>query len=283
MVFASNTLNKNSALKRRKRNRLYLICFLWVLVLVVLWGGIVAISRMNQFQIKNVIISGNTVTDGAAVEDLVRSELKDTYLGMFPKANSFLFPKKNIKFVVLSEFPRIEQVEVSRTDLSTISVTVSERKPKALWCEGVTPFLTGQSISDCYFLDGNGLIFSRAPDFSRNVFVRYMGNISTTTTIGGVYGGGHFSEYTFFIQSLLVEHVTVTDMITLPNGNRELYLSSGVKILFDNRQDLSVVLANIKLLIEKDDLGLLSATPKFEYVDLRYGNKIFYKSKTGTQ
>lgn len=279
MAFASNTLNKNSALKRRKKNRLYVIIFLWVLLISILFGGAVAVSRMDQFQIKNVLISGNTVTDGAVIEDSVRSELRDAYMWMFPKANSFLFPKRTIESALLSEFSRIEKVEVSRADLSTITVMVSERKPKALWCEGFTPFLTGQSLSDCYFLDENGLIFSRAPIFSRNVFVRYLGNISATTTIGSVYGEGQFPEYAFFVQSLVAERLAVTDMIVLSNGNRELYLSSGVKILFDNRQDLSVILMNIKLLIEKEELGLLSATPRFEYIDLRYGNKVFYKNK----
>ncbi|MEN9613781.1 MAG: hypothetical protein RLZZ347_88 [Candidatus Parcubacteria bacterium] len=279
MAFASTTQNKNTAIKRRKKNRLYLGIFLIVLLVAILFAVSVVVSRMDQFQIKDVVISGNTVTDGTLIEDVVRSGMKDTYFWMFPKSNSFLFPEKAITSEMLSEFARVERVELVRTNLSTLAVNITERKPKALWCEGLKPFLTGTSIADCYFLDASGLIFSRAPDFSRNVFVRYLGEISATTTIGGVYGDGHFPEYDFFVQSLVAEHLPVTDLIVHKDGNRELYLSSGVKILFDNRQDLSVVLTNIKLIIEKDELSLLSVTPRFEYVDLRYGNKVFYKNR----
>ena len=91
------------------------------------------------------------------------------------------------------------------------------------------------------------------------------------------------AEYDFFVESLRAEKLPITDLVLLRNGDIGLYLESGVKILFDTRQNLGTVLSNIELLMEREELSLISKTPRFEYVDLRYGNKVFYKSKGVTQ
>lgn len=283
MAFASTTHNKQSTLKRRKRNRLILYGVLVSCGIALLVGAGAYVSGIPQFLVQTVAISGNTVTDGMLIEDVVRSELKGRYLGLFSKENSFLFPRRAIERAVLSEFQRVRSVEVARKGLNTVIVVVEERKPRALWCEGNTPFLKGKSLTECYFLDNSGFIFSHSPDFSRNVFVRYFGGVSATNTIGSFFAQAQFAEYDFFVQSLRGEKLPISDMVLLHSGDIELYLESGVKILFEARQDLGTILSNIKLLIEREELALLSTTPRFEYIDLRYGNKVFYKSKGSTQ
>lgn len=232
---------------------------------------------------KTVVISGNTVTDGALIEDVARGELLGKYLWLFPKENSFLFPAKTVEQSLLSEFSRVKSVSVSREGFETMRIAVVERKPQALWCEGFEPFLSGENSTDCYFVDESGFIFSRAPQFSRNVFVRYFGGTEATSTLASTIIPDRFAEYDFFVESLRAEKLPITDLVLLRNGDIGLYLESGVKILFDTRQNLGTVLSNIELLMEREELSLISKTPRFEYVDLRYGNKVFYKSKGVTQ
>ena len=62
----------------------------------------------------------------------------------------------------------------------------------------------------------------------------------------------------------------------------EINLKNGIKIIFDDKQPFGKTLENIESILSEVDLkGEYSANnpPKINYVDMRFGNKIFYKTK----
>ena len=53
-------------------------------------GTLSYVSRLEQFLVKTVVISGNTVTDGALIEDVARGELSREIPWLFSKRKQLL-------------------------------------------------------------------------------------------------------------------------------------------------------------------------------------------------
>jgi hypothetical protein len=53
----------------------------------------------------------------------------------------------------------------------------------------------------------------------------------------------------------------------------------GQRVLFSRDTDLIKAIDNLKTIIESKEFGGPQAFQKIDYIDMRFGNKIFYKSK----
>ncbi len=58
-------------------------------------------------------------------------------------------------------------------------------------------------------------------------------------------------------------------------GDYTFYIKGGGKIFFNKNQDYATVLDNLDSALS----GILSLNKKINYIDLRFGNKVFYKFK----
>jgi hypothetical protein len=54
-----------------------------------------------------------------------------------------------------------------------------------------------------------------------------------------------------------------------------------VHLLVQRNADYADVLTNLKTIIESEDFKKAIELERIEYIDLRFGNKIFYKEKEG--
>ena len=72
--------------------------------------------------------------------------------------------------------------------------------------------------------------------------------------------------------------ITPIELHPLDDDDMELYMEDGSKILFARKQRSSEVLGNLKVVLESEtfkdeDRG------DIEYIDLRFGNKVYFKLK----
>ncbi|MEK7176606.1 MAG: hypothetical protein AAB704_02205, partial [Patescibacteria group bacterium] len=60
----------------------------------------------------------------------------------------------------------------------------------------------------------------------------------------------------------------------------QIYLKNGGRLIISIADDLSKVLENLETILRSDNLKkALARGGVIDYIDLRYGNKIFYKFK----
>lgn len=280
--------------KRKMFWRNFTVVSVIVLILLV---GLCFSLRMKEVTISNIYVYGNSAVSSDDVKNDVNKTLEGNYLFIFPKKNIFLYPKEEIREKLRLDFPRLSSATVSFKDWNSVDVSVTEYEPFANWCinkplasdsdtsAGTGIFATHtKNNNDCYFLNHDGLIFSKSPYFSGNVFLRYFG--------GGVFGepvgqrllskNNQFEIFNEFVKSLRDAGFTPTDIFIEDDGNMVIYLTDTGKLIVKNNQDFTTVLVDLKNLIGNKDFKGRDKNGRlhFQYIDLRgldTGDKIFYK------
>jgi cell division septal protein FtsQ len=268
-------------LKRKRRVRLIRFIVAFVLLVIVL-SGLAFLSRRSFMTITQVELSGGVLITQDEMQKNVLEILQGSYGWLFPKRNAFVYPHTALVHQLKDRFKRIDTVEVSLKNLRTLSVVITERKPLALWCGENS----GSAVA-CYFMDDNGTVFAESPLFSGDAYFKYYGPLafSTDTIVGSQYlaSSTDFSKLNTFVEhiralDLRPEYLGFANVATTTQGEYVLALSSGGNIYFDWREPLDRTLENLKALLRTP---ALQAVPreKIEYIDLRFGNKVYYKLK----
>ena len=109
----------------------------------------------NKVRIQNVLISGNTAISSDQILNITNNELDKRYLLIIPTDNFLLLKRNEIKNDILNNIKTIDAVKISFQNLNTIKISVSERIPQDLWCEGVP-----SQIENCFLMDKTGFVFA---------------------------------------------------------------------------------------------------------------------------
>ncbi|MSR73321.1 hypothetical protein EXS61_01805 [Candidatus Parcubacteria bacterium] len=267
---------------RKKRNQFLLKLFLTLVVLAVVLVVSLYLSHLSSLTINTIEIEGNEVITSDELDKYVRAEITGNYLWFFSKSNILIYPRKKIENDILRDFSRVQFVNVFYKSFKSIGVTVEERKPNALWCKSDLLDVDSLKLSDdCYFINQDGLVFIKAPQFSASVYVRYYGHIASSTdpVFAQYVPNQEFKDMSNLIDEVSKLGFLVTDVILFDDDGMELRLSSGGKILLSAREDFSVTLENFNLLLS-DKITIPKVDDfiaKLNYVDLRFGKKLFFK------
>ena len=277
-MFYGRSQNFRSAhLRERRRRALLVRGGVAFIVVAALLGGSVWVARLPSLSVSTVAVRGAVTVPVADIERTAREQIAGAYLALFPKSNAALLPRDEVATAILTAFPRIRSVDVARDNLNGLTITVDERTPYALWCGTARP-ADGGDPTGCYFLDDSGYIFTSAPDFSGDVFFRYFGSALEEPINANFLTPGEFAELDLFVRSARDVGVKPVSLAVLDAPDAELHLEGGSKVIFNRQVNLSDVLQNLKSVLESDVFRARGAL-EFEYIDLRFGNKIFYKFK----
>ncbi len=244
-----------------------------VLALIVV-GGFAWFSRAAAFRITSVSVSGNKIVDADMLQALAEKDIDGAYAGLFARSNSFIFPKNKIEDDALRAFPSINSIDIHAHG-HVLEIKISERKPAYVWCSGMPGDTASRS---CSFMDDTGFIFSDAPDFSNNVYFIFYGGISADHPTGQHFlSPEEIAAFAGFKTELDRQGIVITSLVVRDDGVREAALLGHGKIIFKASDDLLPVAHSLELL--KRDTQILSpkATTTLDYIDLRFGNKVYYK------
>ena len=286
-MIRNNPTLKPSKLRRRRR-KIFAVKTIFVFFLLVGLAFLFSwLSKMPSIQIENIEISGNLTVSKDEIINLIKTETSAKYFKLFSKNSVFLYPKESIEAKLADDFKRIETVSIKSKGLKTLIVNMVERKPDSLWCfigakDGATRKNNNSGM--CYFLDKGGLVFSEAPDFSGNSFLRHYGLLDDIEQpIGENYMTSEkFREVSRFIGSLEILGIKVATFRAESESDYEIDLKNGIKIIFDDKQPFDKTLENIQSILTEVDLKKEYSPnnpPSINYVDLRFGNKVFLKSE----
>lgn len=266
--------NRYSKLAKKKRKQLFSKIGSILFILLFILVGAIFILRVKQINISDIRIKGNSTISKQTLKEFVQEKIFGNYIFVFPKSNIFLYPKKDLQISLLENFKEIKETEVSFENFQSISIKIEERKPYALYCGDYV-----STTTSCYFLDEDGLIFTKAPDFSGNVFLRYFGVLDKEDLIGGQFmPSKDFKEINFFLTSLSKINIVPIAFSVLDENDFEVHLENGGKILFGRAQNLSDVYENIQSVFDSEDFNK-DNLPNLDYADFRFGNKVYFKFK----
>lgn len=281
----SNLSQREEYLRKKKNKKLFkygVILFSVVLII----GIFSYISHRPQIRISKVELSGGVLVTQGDVNSATLSYISGSYLWLFPKNNAFLYPHNGLEKYLKETFKRIDTVNAHLKDFKTLTIDITERKPVATWCD-VPPNTTPIENSivpeeHCYFIDQNSTIFAEAPEFSGDAYFKYYGAVSGETPIGKEYiaSSTEFGEISDFVAKTKLLSLKPLYLIAKDDGGFSLFIAGGGEIMFDMREPLSLAGQNLEVLLRTPALATSSTgNLPIDYIDLRYGNKLFYKLK----
>lgn len=240
--------------------------------IVLLLIGACAATYVPRLQIQEIVISGAQKTSPQGVKSYVEAVINDGKRHIVSRSNVFLYPKQTIEKVVVEQFPRIKQVLVMRDGPfeQTLYVRIEERQPAYVWC--------GQQ---CYYMDKEGFLFEEAPNHDSSMYVFSGGRIASSSPIGEK-----------FLQSYLAEVVAILDILKKDGRDPEgaevvdehdyvIKLQGGPRLLVAFGAEADSVARNFKTVVDSEMLR--NSYTDIEHIDLRYGNRVFYKMKGGAE
>jgi cell division septal protein FtsQ len=256
------------------------LLFLSVIVFFVAIGFFLTwISKTPSILIKKVEINGNLSVPSDEILELINKNLESPYLFIIPRKNSLLYPKEKITHSLLERYKKIENVELVLDVEKNLLVKVTERKPIGLWCSSLS--------SPCYYFDSTGYIFEIAPEFSDEVFIKFITVNAPENPIGHNFlPKERITEINNLINNLEPSFLPIA-YTEISNDNQ---ITFGVfNDTEDGAVDTTLIYLDGEVSLEKSLENLLSFLEQFyidnsksyvskiKYIDLRYGNSVVYK------
>lgn len=283
-----NILNSPRLLElKKKKLRVFLNkILLSILALFLISACLAYISRSKQLNISEVKVVGNKVVNAEMIKTVVEGEITGNYLWFFPKTNIFFYSKNNIEKALSNQFRRLHDVNLTIKDNKTLEVKITERVASYTWCGDhlvVGLPSDNQTVKEekCYFMDENGYIFDEAPYFSGEVYFKFY----SVGNIGSYFSKENFKQLIDFKNVLATLGLKPVSLYIEGSGDIKIFLSNFNRtptnpyIILKADADLKKVAENLETAISTEPLlsNLKNKYSSLEYIDLRFGNKVYYK------
>lgn len=257
---------------RRRKRAVFLYCFAAALFFP-LAGGLVWFSWQPFVRIQAIRVVGAQTIATSTLGEFVHQRLLGEYFGVLPKDNVFLYPKGRIESALRSAYPIFEDAAVHADTFSSLSVVVSERRPRALWCGA-----SFNAAQKCLFMDAGGAAYGAAPEFSGAPYTRYYGAL-TSDTLPAQFISSDAARPLFALMDAIVNKAGEVRSVDV-NENRDVVarFESGFTLTYSLADDTAKIFQHFSLALKS---APFSAHPlsDFEYLDLRFGDKLYYKLK----
>ncbi len=272
-------------IKKKKRKIVHKKIIIGLVIFILLITGLAFFSNWKEVEIQEITVEGNKIIEKEDIKLIINEELKGKYLFLFSKKNFIIYPKNKIEKKLKNNFKRIKEIQINDKDIKNLIISINEYEGAYIWCgEKILENFINQ---ECYFLDKFGYIFDEAPYFSGEVYFKFYGNISSEEIIGSYFLPEYFSKIIFLKDSINKINLKTSSFYLEDQEEGIIYLSSqkqppfSPKILFKINSDYYKLIDNLHSIITTEPLesNLKNKFNDLEYLDLRFGNKVFYKFK----
>lgn len=283
---------KSKFLYKKKPRRNFRPLVFGLILLVVSFSaisfGIIYTFRLPFWQIKNITISGLETIENDEVFAAVQSALEGYTAYFFPNSQFFLADGFEISRVIKEKFPRLRLAQVKKTYPDSLDIYLEEREAYVIYCrisgdkslkEGgfasvIQAMRKGGEAEGCFYADRNGAVFENLAGFTGSAFPVIRDDK------GDVSGDRLKKLIDYFDESGLVLGrkigIALTSLLVSSEIPKDYLLGTDAGwFIAVSRDDFAGNWASLlKTIIDekiKDRLGDL------DYVDLRFGSKVFYK------
>lgn len=257
---------KLSLKERRKRARIFTLVVGVVAVVSTLVFGILGL-RSPEINITQVEVSGGVYTREDLVHRVVSEMLDGSYFFLVPHSNTFLYPKSHIQKELSELFVSLESVSIRRNGLTALEVALHDRTPSALWC---TSFEEG---APCYFLDENGLVFTRAADVPSGLLV-FSGELSDQP-LGEHYLAGAYANIVSLLSNIQTATRRTPEKVSIDaHDDISVFFKEGGEVRFTQKNADNFLLDNIASVFAS---RRFKTDEQLDYADFRFGSKVYVK------
>jgi len=281
---------------RKKWRRFIRLFGGFVVIILITSLGITGLTHWSYLQIQSFSVSVPAESDlpETEIKHMTEAIIQENEWGIIGQDNIVLLPSANITSKIQSVSSKIRNVDVRLAGLRSFSVDVKTRQPAGKVC------LNNQNQTaqrNCRFIDKNAFVYADVSTSSGDVITYTTDKLPDT-------GTEFLPKETFTILSSFIERlpelgftptqVNLQDqrdvsIIASKGENASTTATSSVGIRVDLSDSLNQAYTDLKTVTQKDSFVASSSEQatgtdqqtvspfSLEYIDLRFGNKVFYK------
>ncbi len=259
----------SSKIARRSKARKFFSLFLKIGLPTAILIGLVFLSRADFLQIKNFEVLGVETIQPENVKNTASNFISGNKFFIIPKSDILLLNKEKMATALIAAFPRIEKVEVNKQFFSQkVELKVTERKADFLWCS---------TQDECFSITKDGFIFERSEDVNNKII--FKGILEENPLMKNFATPEKMQNYLKLIEVFKNDGFNISS-INIESADKvvaKIKINSAITdIIFNpDEPDLFLTAQNVVLLINETKSKNPSAN--FQYIDARFGNKMFYK------
>lgn len=231
-------------------------------------GFVVGLNYVPYLRLKNIEFSGIDILEKEKILAVLKNDFSGNTHWFFPKNSVFLTDEKKIAAKIADSFPEMDKIRVEKKYFSSnLLIAISKRFIFGLYCKK----------DECFFLDKSGVIFAPAPSMEGNAVLKFIDEREEDGEIelGAKPNIENFDNiFDFSVQISENQDFRITKLVIKSKDEIEIFTTQNWRLIIDNaieplktKQNFEIALQNIK---KKETL---------DYIDLRFGNKIYYKFK----
>ena len=277
---------KRMPLRARRRRISAALWFSICLVLCAAAYGVHWVSYLPQFNVSRIEVTGAKLFPPELIKTFEESELYDGSFAYISHSSIFFFHRERMEQDLVANFPRIKSARISRSSSFSpvMYVDISERQPFAKWC-GAAPVdqFASTSVSDaltCYQMDDTGYVFAwfDATSTPHSAFAEpyeFTGDISREP-IGSTFIPGRLLGLLELLATLK-QQVNVHPVSVKIESAQDFAVTfaQGYSLKASFGVESGTLARNLKLVLNSESLS--AKQDQLEYVDLRFGNKVYFK------
>lgn len=269
---ASSPSRKRAAWSKKKT-----ICVALAIFILILSSATIYVFRLPQWQITTIAVSGTESLKEEEVRGMLEAALDGMYYLLLPKRSILLADVKALQDFLKNKILKIETADIMKEFPHTLHVAIRERRLWGIFCNDILPETADNA--QCAYVDTGGFIYEEAPRATGPLIVKIRSD-GERPEIGKTAIPREKAERIQEIVRLFSERLAIetAGFELLSKIPREVRLVSreGFKIYFDyteSPEELTKILHTI--LVEK----IKEKRSTLDYIDARFGNKVFYKLK----
>lgn len=260
---------------------------LWMVVTIAITVAAIAGSiftvRMSAFQIHTISVSGTNSVSVENIQKETESVIDGSYgFGLVPYRFLLAVPAQKIADRMRESFPLVADITVKKVFPDELDIAIRERELFGILCNDravKNESLAKDEAFECSYLDTEGIAYQRSPVSSGFLITRISTDASSTPVGAQAIERATMDRMIFLrkeLPAIIGSSVTTFEfMFAIPHEIRAV-AGAGFSLIFKRDDDFENVLRVLKAVLEKE-IG--SKRKRLDYIDLRYGNKVFYKYK----
>ena len=252
-------------------------------------AGAVYVLRLPRLRIHKIKVAGAKSLSEDGIRALATRELEGNIFYLIPKDNYLFVSSRGIERVLKEKFLRISEAKVRKTLAPALDIAITERDIWGIGCvkteiEEVKGETTpakkagaaAKKTGPCFYIDRTGFAFEDVSSFEGGLLpiIYKDGSGIIGENIVGEQDVLFFEEVNRLLSSSLQLALLSLELSSEAGEDARLALKEGWALLVPRNKPPSTWVSVLKTLLAGE---IKDQRSKLDYVDLRFGNKVFYK------
>lgn len=285
IVYLSREPTYSKTFSRRK-----VILVLSLLFFFFFLGGTIYLLRLPRWQIEKIIVDGTETIPRDKIVSKSFEFFEGSYAFLIPKRSIFIASQEKLENFLKKEVPLIASLKMKKEYPNSLKINIKERKLWAIYCVLEGTYFSPSSVGgddrngelppiekECVYLDKTGFAYERAPSSTGTLILKIFSDEKSISLASQVIPSEKVEKFRrisgVLKQKLGIETIGYELVSKIP-GETRVVTSEGFKIWLKLDDDFEAITKILKIVLDEEIKEKRSA---LEYIDARFGNKVFYK------